>query len=318
MKTIFAPHLRANVILGGRRRPSPHTQKLYFSRYASKLPAPPATVNYAPKALAALRQMYDNDQLGDCVIAGGYHAEGVVTGNASGTPFVATLAQVIKDYGAIGGYVPGEPSTDQGCDEQTALNYWQQKGFANGSKLTAWLAVDASNKAQVQQAMWLFENLFFGLELPDAWVNPFPSADGFVWDVSPDGTDPDNGHCVVGVGYDARGIQVATWALLGTLTYAALEYATPGRQGELYVLLTADLIAKGQAKSPSGFDWATLVQDFDALGGKVPVPTPPAPPAPPTPTPPTPPTPTPPSPAPLTRTIVVTGATKVTVDGKPV
>ena len=81
--------------------------------------------------------------LGDCVIAGGYHVEAVWTGNA-GQLFTATDAQIVADYGAIGGYVPGDPSTDNGCDEQTAFNYWTKTGFANGTTLAGWLAVDAA------------------------------------------------------------------------------------------------------------------------------------------------------------------------------
>ena len=80
-----------------------------------------------------------------------------------------------------------------------------------------------------------------------------------------------------------------TWAAV-----AALCSAADG--GDLFVMLTPDQLAKGQAKAPNGFAWADLVADFDAMGGKV---TPVAPPAP-TPPGPTPPAPTPPAPAGVT------------------
>jgi len=280
----------------GRKRPLSWTPKLHLRNYLhTNLPAPPSSCGYSTKATAALSNIYLNDQLGDCVIAGGYHVIGLETGNATGTPFVASQTQIITDYSAIGGYVPGNPATDQGCNEQTALNYWASHGFADGSKLSGWLAVDATNQTEVMQAMYLFENLFFGLELPDAWISPFPSANGFVWN---DGTpDPDNGHCIVGVGYSTQGVQIDSWGLIGTITWAAVKHlCTAAVGGELYVLLTPDQIAKSQQNAPNGVAWASLISDFDSMGGNVPVPAPPAPtPVPPAPVPPTP---VPPSPSP--------------------
>lgn len=298
MKEIFAPHLNRNVKLGGRRRPVNRPQRRPLNHYLRlSLPPPPQSCDYSQKGLSALRQMYLNDQLGDCVIAGGYHVVGVETGNATSSPFIATNQQIIKDYGKIGGYNPNDPNSDQGCDEQTALNYWQQTGFANGTKLLGWLPIDATNKTEVMTACWLFENLYFGIELPDAWINPFPSADNFVWGVA-GAADPDNGHCIIGCGYDAtKGVMVDTWGLLGWLTFGAIsKYCVDNTGGMLYVMLTPDQIAKGAQKAPNGVAWSDIITDFDLLGGHVPVPTP-------TPPTPTPPSPTPPSPTPTAVTL---------------
>jgi hypothetical protein len=284
LKEVFAPHLYGNVKFG-RRMPKPRVPRMRLGTYfTGVLPTPPPACNYVPKAHAALQQIYLNDQLGDCVIAGGYHVEGVATGNATGTPFIATAAELIKDYGAIGGYDPKDPNTDQGCDEHLALQYWTSHGFANGTKLLGWLDLDATNQQQVQVAMWLFENLFFGVALPDGWVDPFPSADGFTWDVGV--PDFNNGHCFVGVGYDTKGVIINTWGLEGILTWAAVKkQCLQQNGGELHVMLTPDMLAKGQSKCPNGVDWSAIVTDFDLLGGKIPIPTP----APsPTPVPPTP------------------------------
>jgi hypothetical protein len=217
--------------------------------------------------------MFGNDALGDCVIAGANHILGVETGNAGGC-LVTPEAQVVKEYGSVGGYVPGNPATDQGCDLVTALNYYSTTGFTNGTKLIAWLAINGSNKAEVQAALFLFENLYFGMELPDAWISPFPAGDGFKWDVA-GAADQANGHCICGVAYDAVGVKVDSWALLGTLTYAAIaEYATSKTGGELYVMLSPDQLAKGQAKAPNGVAWSDILADFNAMGGAVPLPPP--------------------------------------------
>ncbi len=108
LKEVFAPHLNTTVKFG-RKRSDPTKPHLKLANYlkAANLPTPPVTCDYTTKA-AALRQMYLNDTLGDCVIAGGYHVVGTETGNA-GDGFVATPAQITKDYSAIGDYVPGNP-----------------------------------------------------------------------------------------------------------------------------------------------------------------------------------------------------------------
>jgi hypothetical protein len=227
-----------------------------------QLPAPPDSVDYSQAALACLGNVYDNDTLGDCVIAGAYHVIGVATGNASGSPFIATNDQIVADYSAIGGYVPGQPGTDQGCDEQAAIAYWSSTGFADGSKLAGSAGVDGSNQEQCKQALNLFENLYFGMELPDEWITPFPSSPGFVWDVAGD-PNPSNGHCVMACGYDADGVTICTWGMLGKLTWGAIaKYAVPANGGELYTLLTPDLLAAGQQAAPNGMAWGDLVNDL--------------------------------------------------------
>ncbi len=279
MKEIFAPHLNRTVKFG-RRRPAAIGPHLKLRNYLkASLPSAPASSDYSLKASAILSDVMGNDQYGDCIFAAGYHVVGVETANA-GTGFHATRAQVLADYSAVTGFKPSDPSTDNGGQVADALNYWQAHGFANGTKLLGYLAVDATNVAEVQSAMWLFENLDFGMELPDKWVNPLPSGNGFTWDVA-GAPDPNNGHAICGTGHTPLGIKIDTWGLLGTLTYAAIaEYASSMHGGELWVMLTPDQLAKGQAKAPNGVLWSDLILDFDAIGGHVPLPAPP-PPAPP-------------------------------------
>lgn len=263
----------------GRRRPVARGPVLRLSRYVRRaLPAPPITVDYGSRASDALRRIYLNDQLGCCVVSGLAHVEGVLTGNACPAPIVYTDPQIEGLYSAIGGYVPGDPSTDQGCDVQTALAYWQNHGLLNGSKpIAGWLAVDPTDLHEVRVALWLFENLIFGVELPDSWID---TTDGAVWDA--DEPNPENGHCFVGYAYDNQNnVIVDTWGERRLVTPAAMaRNVVASAHGELYAVLSPDSIAKASAKAPSGFAWADLVADFDAIGGHVPIPVP-QPPAPP-------------------------------------
>jgi hypothetical protein len=258
----------------GRTRPVARCPRFSLQNYLMRgLPAPPATCDYTKGATAALSNVYGNDTLGDCVIAGIAHVVGVLTAGA-GAPFVYTNQQIIALYSAIGGYVPGDPSTDRGCDEQTALNYWENKGAPAGeNRIAGWLAVNAADPNEYRTALWLFENLYFGLELPDAWINPMPAEPGFTWNVA-GLSDPNNGHCVAGVGYTAQGVTIDTWGMTGLLTDKAIDkYGTPDSHGEVYTVVSQDAISKATQKAPNGFDWSQLIADFDSMGGNVSPPT---------------------------------------------
>ena len=266
----------------GRNRPLARGFRFKFASYAlAALPTAPATCNFAVKlALAILADIMGNDTRGNCTCAAIYHYIGVVTANV-GAAFHATLQQVIALYEKVGGYNPNDPSTDQGADEVTVLNYCVENPLADGTKALGWLEIDGDNIDEIKSAINLFEGALLTLELPQTYTNPFPSGDGFTWDV---GTpDPNQGHAIMVTGYDSVGVQICTWGMLGTMTWAALTSLCTARAGGgIYVLLTPDMIAKASAKAPNGFDWAALVADFDSMGGTVPIPPPPAPtPAPP-------------------------------------
>jgi hypothetical protein len=229
------------------------------------LSAPPTTCSYSTAAATSLANIYGNDTLGDCVIAGIGHTEGVLSAN-SGNEFIFSPSQIISLYSAIGGYVSGNPSTDNGCDEVTALNHWRHHGAPIGHhKIAAYISIDPTSPVEYRQALWLFENLMFGLELPDAWVTPFPSKSGFIWDKAGK-PDPENGHCVIGCGYDSTGVTIATWGMLGTMTDAAIaDYLTWQNGGQLFCVLSTELINSAIKKSPAGLNWAQLVTDFASL-----------------------------------------------------
>ena len=253
----------------GRRRPVAFHPHLHLKKY--KLPgvSPPPTLDFSGKAGSVLGQMYLNDQLGDCVIAAMAHTTGLLQAAADSEPTIFSDDEITKLYSAIGGYVPGDESTDQGCDIQTALAYWKVNGapIASNHKIAGYLGVDASNQQDVMTALWLFENVIYGVELPDRWVSNLPSKSGFTWDLA-GRPDPQNGHCFPGIGYNQQGVTISTWGMTGTLTWrAGQRYSVAKSGGELWVVLDEEAIDQAQQKSPDGFDWATLVADFTALGG---------------------------------------------------
>lgn len=265
VKTITHPVSGRSFKLG-RRRPVARGPRLSLRNYLLKsFPAAPAAADYAAKPAAFLAEVLGNDALADCTAAGAFHIGGALLANA-GAPIPFTEADVVKFYSATTGYVPGDPATDQGGNEQDVLNYWQRTGLVPGAhRITGYVAIDGGNADEVKAALWLFENLYFGVELPDAWVDPMPAASGFTWNVA-GSPGPDNGHCFAGVGYDGAGVTIDTWGMLGKITYAAVaKYAAAAGQGELYAVLGPDAIDQASGKAPNGFDAAQLLADFDSL-----------------------------------------------------
>ena len=103
--------------------------------------------------------------------------------------------------------------------------------------------------------------------MPDAWLSPVPSASGFTWDAA-GAPDPSNGHFIAGVGSDIHGIQIDTWGMIGTLTYAAIsQYCTAAAFGDVSVVISTDSIDRAMNKAPNGFNFTQLTAAFDASGG---------------------------------------------------
>lgn len=285
LKQVFAPHLNRSVKLGLLPR-RPGLVHLHFSDFVthSKLPPIPPTFSYQAKAAVPLADIYGNDNLGDCAIAMMFHAAAVFTGNATGVPYHAALSQVVAAYTKVGGYIPGRPETDNGCVLTDVFKYWQTTGLPNGEKIRGFISINAASPSDIMASGFLLENHCFGVGLPDPYITPFPTGPGFVWRHTGQ-SDPNNGHAFLGLGGATSGkdagIDIDTWGLSGRFTFDAIAaYAGSSGGGEMWSVITDDMIAKGAAKAPNGFAWGDLVAAFDALGGNLPIPVPPAPPAP--------------------------------------
>lgn len=270
LKVFQAPHLGRTVKLG-RRRPISHGPRLSLKNYLDMSKIPPAPdCDYTSAAQPGLSDVLLNDRLGDCTCAGIGHVIDLVNCNA-GTIVRVTDDQVLALYEAACNYNPNDPSSDQGGDEPTVLNYMADKGLdGNGlHKFVGSINVDACNQAEVRWAQWALGNLYFGEEMPEDYVDPFPSGSGFVWDVAGE-SDPDNGHCFVGCGSNSQGVIIDTWGLLGIQTYAAIgKYAMRSSNGELHSILTKEWLNSATQKTPSGFAYNDLVSDLRAIGALI-------------------------------------------------
>ena len=287
---IWAPHLRRNVVLGGCKIPDKHAPMLKLGNYmdVAQLPPAPTSCDYSDPAMSVISDEEGNDAYGDCVLAEEAHFIAVMTGNA-GKLFAYTRDMTLAAYSALTGFNASNPASDQGTDPLVCLNYFTQNAYADGSKLAGYIQVDATNRAQVEFAISAFGNLKIWLSVPTAYISPFPSGNGFVWDVAP--PNPDNGHCigscaynstnVAVVGSNSQGVQVMTWGLVGTITWAAFAaLCVPSAGGGCATRVTLDWLNASIGKTPSGFAWRDLIADFDTMGGTLMIPPPPAPPSP--------------------------------------
>lgn len=249
--------------------PPAHVPKLADYLLAHAFAAVPDKVDWTPKARASLGRMFANDRLGDCVVAGSAHALGVWSANDSdsGGEVQPADGEVIAAYQEWCG--PG----DNGCYIPVVLDRLVRDGLrVNGQphKLAGYAAIEGRDAVTVKVAMALFGCVKLGLNLPAEWTQ------AAVWDITTSSIV--GGHDVTGVGYDARGVYVASWGRVYLLTWRAL--ADRRFVDECYVMLSPDWSNNDQL-APSGVNVPALVDALRVFagGGVPPIPdTPPAPP----------------------------------------
>jgi hypothetical protein len=265
----------------GRRLPAkPHVApRLEHFLDDTKLPTPPASVRWDRRNRPGEADPLGNTSYGDCCFAGILHLWDVW----EGTPAKATTEQALALYKAVvPTFNPSDPSTDVGSDLPAVLEYVKANGMfpaaegakSGAGKIVGWVAVDSANLLHVKLAIWLFGGLYGGLCFPDSVVQHLPSHNWFYWDWS-GAPDPNNGHCVPVIAYDAlpqsTELFVDTWGLLGAFSQRCfMESFAEMNQGELYAPLSPDwadrVRGKTGAESPSGFDIAALETYLTDLG----------------------------------------------------
>jgi hypothetical protein len=239
----------------GRKAIKTDSRTLMLGKYlTSSLKPPPAKADWT-KGITSWGMMM-NDSLGDCTIAGAGHAVQVWTANSS--KMVTVPDSTIESfYEKWDGYVPGDPSTDNGGVELDVLNDWKKNGFA-GTALTAFADPKASNLVQVRQSIALFGGVYIGLGLP------ITAQKQDIWDVVPNGgakAKPRSwgGHCVFVPKYDQKSFTCITWGQPKVMTVAFWKKYCD----EAHTLLSpAWISAKG---APSGFNLAQLTADLGMI-----------------------------------------------------
>jgi len=205
-----------------------------FEKYVTDvraLPVAPLRVDRMSKVTRW--PMYLNDELGDCTDAGMLHGVSGMTAFsgrvAGGAMFTNSVAEVM--YERTGGYVPGDPSTDNGATLQAVAQFMVSTGVTdtkgNLHKLAAYANVgDPTNLPLLKRVLNTFGTVYCAFDIPESAQQQF--ADHKVWSVI-DGSPIVGGHCIpmqysaLGAPNDNRAETFITW---GAEQAATAEWVT--------------------------------------------------------------------------------------------
>jgi hypothetical protein len=229
--------------------------------YTSDLPSVDSLTFPLGHADAIQPQMFCNNVIGDCAIAGSI--EEVRLANAlAGKTVNFTDQTAIENYSAITGYVPDDPATDQGTDVHELFDYRTSTGIidADGQRHTiiAYAGLTPRDFGELLVALSLFDMVGVGIQVPDFCEAQFDA--GQPWHPVPGRHTIEGGHYVPLVGaLDQHTAQVYTWGATQLMTDTFYNtYCTTA-----VVALTAELFTDG--KSIDGIDFAKLAADLPEL-----------------------------------------------------
>ena len=248
----------------GRRHVSPPVvgpRRLLARQHLESLPPPAPTRDWIAAATAQAPGgdlgMMLNDQLGDCTCAALGHAVQIWTAN-TGAMVTPSDSAILKAYETVDGYVPGDPSTDQGGVETEVLGAWQ-RGLGGLNKLDGWIPVNPQNLDHVRKAIERYGIVYAGVALPKT----IDSQD--VWTVDLGG-GPNaeagslGGHAIVIGAYDESSFTCCTWGRAQRMSVDwFLSYVD-----ELYAPLCGALWC-GAGTSPMGDTVPALTVDLQAV-----------------------------------------------------
>lgn len=234
---------------------------LVTAKHLDALGDPPAASNdyvgAVTKAVGGDWRTFLNDRLGCCVEADTAHSLMLRTANA-GKIVIPTDPDVLKLYETVGGYVPGDPSTDQGTSETVMCAYDESTGFL-GHKSDATAFIDPANVKHVKWGVQLLGAARIGFRVPAYAMQQFNA--GKPWDLDPSGDQKiEGGHDVPLVDYKGDNFLCVTWGRLQIVTRAFLNAYCDEVHGEVF----PDWIRK-QGESPSGSNLEALVADLKAI-----------------------------------------------------
>jgi hypothetical protein len=229
------------------------------------LPPPPSRINWSKKAAYHDWPWFLNNQLSDCTISSSAHMLMVWTGNTTGTPVIATDAQITKAYADVSGYNPDYGWNDNGAYLLDVMNYWRNTGIA-GHKINNFVYVNPRNRTHMKQAMYYFGAVNLGLNLPQSAMGQ--TGYNMIWEVPDAGAFNDGepgswgGHSVAMVSYDTTGVLCATWGQQQFMTWKFLETYSD----EAYVALSPDWVCSICNRCPiGGINMQNLTDDLNAV-----------------------------------------------------
>lgn len=182
-----------------------------------------------------------------------------------------TGVHALKLYTAITGYDPnqtaedGSNPTDQGTDPNEAFAYWQRTGITlpDGTvhKIAGFISVDPKNPREWQTALYEFDCLFAGynlpatiLQQPDEWTVVDPHLEG---EAAPGSL---GGHEILKVSYDQARERNYSWEERPLTDRGFAVYCD-----QLTAVITTDQLDR-HGVSETGLNWTALLAAGENLG----------------------------------------------------
>lgn len=246
----------------GKLAPRIDHRTLMLAKYLNPaaLPTLPSSVDYT-KGVTDWGMMLNGPSaspiapngLGCCTLSSKGHAVQIFTLN-QGAEDTVSDATIEKYYEKWDGYVPGDPSTDNGGVMLDVLNRWRKETFA-GAQLTAYAQINPSETLMVEQAIHLFGALDMGFQVPQSAMDQFDA--GEAWHLLPDNGPIVGGHDTTLCGFDAIGPYCITWGKVQRMSWGFFQKYCD----ELYALFSPLWLTK-DGVSPEGILWDALSADL--------------------------------------------------------
>jgi hypothetical protein len=205
--------------------------------------------------------MFGNDQYGDCVFAGLAH-QGMIATKLAHRPLTFTTSGVLADYGAVTGFHPDDPNSDQGTFVRDAFSFWRNTGVQSASgarhKIGAYVSIDPKNWDELMQAAYIFSSAGIGWAVPETIWEQWDNGDPF--DVVDENAKIIGGHYTVVTGRAGRSTGgMITWGRRKSFTRDFYETYND----ETWVAVFENELRNG--KTERGFDLTQLNEMLSSL-----------------------------------------------------
>jgi hypothetical protein len=229
------------------------------------LPPVPLTVDVDRASRVADWPMYLNDQLGDCTIAAVAHMYGAWTCYAGGTEALFSDNQVQAVYSRAGGYVPGDPSTDNGCMMSDVLADQRAAGMTDIAgrvhRVAGYAAFgNPADEMLLGQVLDVFGTVYVGINCQASILTEF--SDGQPWTWTP-GEPVEGGHAIClqrRLGSGGAPLEYVTW---GALQPATTDFQANAAE-EAWAVVTEDWL-QASGTSVEGLDLQQLLADMRCI-----------------------------------------------------
>jgi hypothetical protein len=248
----------------GRRSPDYSKPRLWLEDYKTAAIPNPVYGTVVDRATGIVFPMYLNNSIGDCTIAGLGHVEGawtkILKGSASELIFANQTIQNV--YSAISGYIPGQPSTDTGCEISDVLAYWMNTGIPDTSGknhiLSSYAQIATPDQATLNWALKNFGTVYLGINCPESAETQF--SQGLPWTYV-QGSPIAGGHCITLQSNPSSGnYGVTTWGTLQMADQGFLDHYLE----EAWVPIGADWLNAAD-KTVTGLNVSQLMADSQVL-----------------------------------------------------